>query len=66
MDDVACEVQADGHCAEATIANIAQTLVLQTRAVASLSIGVQNQDHIANNVCSHSFTSVWPDRGYSS
>ena len=56
MNDVAKQVRSDGRCAKASIANIAQRYVLQTPAVASVLIGVRNQDHIVENVRTHSFT----------
>lgn len=56
MDAIASEVRSDGRCPEATIANIAQRFVLQTPAVASVLIGVRNQDHIRENIRTHSFT----------
>jgi aryl-alcohol dehydrogenase-like predicted oxidoreductase len=55
MNAIAEEVRADGRCAEATIANIAQRFVLQTPAVASVLIGVRNKNHVDENVRSHSF-----------
>ena len=55
MDAVAGQVRSDGRCPEASIANIAQRFVLQTPAVASVLIGVRNQDHVAENVRTHSF-----------
>ena len=56
MDAVAAQVKGDGRCPGANIANIAQRYVLQTPAVASVLIGVRNQDHIAENVRTHSFS----------
>jgi aryl-alcohol dehydrogenase-like predicted oxidoreductase len=56
MDAVASQARADGRCAEANISNIAQRYVLETPAVAACLIGVRNQDHIAENVLSHSFS----------
>lgn len=55
MDAIAKQVRADGRCEGANISNIAQRYVLQTPAVASVLIGVRNQDHIAENVRTHSF-----------
>lgn len=55
MDAVAKEVKSDGRCRDANISNIAQRYVLQTPAVASVLIGVRNQDHIAQNLRTHSF-----------
>ncbi|CAB9511476.1 Probable aldo-keto reductase [Seminavis robusta] len=55
MDAIANQVRRDGRCAECTIANVAQRYILQTPAVASVLIGVRNQDHIAENVRTHSF-----------
>jgi aryl-alcohol dehydrogenase-like predicted oxidoreductase len=56
MDAVAAQIKIDGRCPQANISNIAQRYVLQTPAVASVLIGVRNQDHIAENVRTHSFT----------
>jgi len=57
MDAVASNVRFDGRCADANISNIAQRYVLDnTPAIASVLIGVRNQDHIAENVRTHSFT----------
>ena len=56
MDAIATEIRADGRCPEASIANVAQRFVLQTPAVASVLIGVRNQEHIAENIRTHSFT----------
>ena len=56
MDAIKDDVRADGRCAEASIANIAQRYVLDaTPAIASVLIGVRNQNHIAENVQTHSF-----------
>jgi len=55
MNAIAGDVQRDGRCPQCTIANVAQRYVLQTPAVASVLIGVRNQDHIAENVRTHSF-----------
>ena len=56
MDVIAKEVQSDGRCPEgASIANVAQRYVLQTPSVASVLIGVRNQDHIDENVRTHAF-----------
>lgn len=55
MDAIAANVRMDGRCPECTIANVAQRYVLETPAVASVLIGVRNQDHIAENVLTHSF-----------
>jgi aryl-alcohol dehydrogenase-like predicted oxidoreductase len=52
---VAKDVQSDGRCEKANISNIAQRYVLETPAVASVLIGVRNQDHIEENVRTHSF-----------
>ena len=60
MNAIATQVRADGRCAQATIANIAQRYVLQTPSVASVLIGVRNQDHIEENVRTHSFA-LQPD-----
>lgn len=55
MNAVAQSVRSDGRCAEANISNIAQRYVLETPAVASVLIGVRNQDHIQENIRTHSF-----------
>jgi len=55
MDAIAAGIRSDGRCAEATIANVAQRYILQTPSVASILIGVRNQEHIAENVRSHAF-----------
>ena len=60
MDAIARDVRKDGRCSQASIANIAQRYVLQTPAVASVLIGVLNQDHLAENVRTHSFV-LQPD-----
>lgn len=56
MNAVAKEVRNDGRCQEANISNVAQRYVLETPAVASCLIGVRNQEHIEENVRTHSFT----------
>jgi aryl-alcohol dehydrogenase-like predicted oxidoreductase len=56
LDAISKQVRHDGRCAECSIANIAQRYVLETPAVASVLIGVRNQDHIAENVRTHAFT----------
>mmetsp|Transcript_17996 Transcript_17996/g.48977 ORF Transcript_17996/g.48977 Transcript_17996/m.48977 type:complete len:453 (+) Transcript_17996:117-1475(+) len=56
LNEVAIGVREDGRCLTANISNIAQRYVLQTPAVAAVLIGVRNQDHIAENVATHSFT----------
>lgn len=55
MDAVASDVRSSGRCPEANISNIAQRYVLDTKSVASVLIGVRNQNHIAENIRSHSF-----------
>ena len=55
MDAIAKQVRSDGRCNQANISNIAQRYVLETPAVASVLIGVRNQEHIAENVRTHSF-----------
>ena len=55
MDAIAKGIREDGRCPKCTVANVAQRYVLQTPAVASVLIGVRNQDHIAENVRTHSF-----------
>jgi aryl-alcohol dehydrogenase-like predicted oxidoreductase len=55
MNAVANQVQKDGRCPDANISNIAQRYVLDTPAVASVLIGVRNQNHIAENIRTHSF-----------
>eukprot|EP00521_Asterionellopsis_glacialis_P011958 CAMPEP_0195300072 /NCGR_PEP_ID=MMETSP0707-20130614/26697_1 /TAXON_ID=33640 /ORGANISM="Asterionellopsis glacialis, Strain CCMP134" /LENGTH=407 /DNA_ID=CAMNT_0040362649 /DNA_START=25 /DNA_END=1244 /DNA_ORIENTATION=+ len=56
MDVIAKDVRSDGRCPEANISNIAQRYVLETPSVASVLVGVRNQDHIAENVRTHSFS----------
>lgn len=56
MNAIAKRVRLDGRCSKASIANVAQRYVLQTPAVASVLIGVRNQNHIEENVRTHSFT----------
>ncbi|KAL7567528.1 hypothetical protein ACA910_009536 [Epithemia clementina (nom. ined.)] len=55
MQMIAQQVQDDGRCQTATVANVAQRYVLQTPSVASVLIGVRNQDHLAENVQTHTF-----------
>ena len=55
LDATAKEVRLDGRCAQANISNIAQRYILETPAVASVLIGVRNQEHLAENVRTHSF-----------
>ena len=55
MNAIAAGIRKEGRCPECTIANVAQRYVLQTPAVASVLIGVRNQDHILENVRTHSF-----------
>ena len=56
MDAIAKNVRDEGRCPEANISNIAQRYVLDaTPAIASLLIGVRNQDHISENIRTHSF-----------
>jgi aryl-alcohol dehydrogenase-like predicted oxidoreductase len=55
MDAIAAQVRSDGRCEDANISNIAQRYVLQTPAVASVLIGVRNQNHITENIRTHSF-----------
>jgi aryl-alcohol dehydrogenase-like predicted oxidoreductase len=62
MDAIAKQVRDDGRSAECSIANIAQRYVLETPAVASVLIGVRNQDHIAENIRTHSFTLTQGER----
>ena len=63
MDAIAKDVRSDGRCAKANISNIAQRYVLDTPAVASVLIGVRNQEHIAENVRTHSFALTTAERG---
>ena len=56
MDAIAGEIRSSGRCPQATIANVAQRFVLQTKAVASVLIGVRDQDELAENVRTHAFT----------
>ncbi len=55
MDGIAGDVRSSGRCSAATIANVAQRYVLDTNAVASVLIGVRNQNHIAENLRTHTF-----------
>ncbi len=55
MDAVASDVRSSGRSENANIANIAQRYVLDTKAVASVLIGVRNRNHIEENVRTHSF-----------
>lgn len=55
MDAVAADVRSSGRCENANISNIAQRYVLDTKSVASVLIGVRNQNHIQENVRTHSF-----------
>lgn len=56
MNAVAAEVRSSGRYPACNISNIAQRYVLDTPGVASIIIGVRNQDHIRENVRTHSFT----------
>lgn len=62
MNAIAHEVRSDGRCAGANISNIAQRYVLDTPAVASVLIGVRNQDHIEDNVRTHAFELTQAER----
>jgi aryl-alcohol dehydrogenase-like predicted oxidoreductase len=62
MNAIAQDVRSDGRCAEANISNIAQRYVLDTPSVASVLIGVRNQDHIEENVRTHSFELTQAER----
>lgn len=55
MDAVAVDVRSSGRCENANISNIAQRYVLDTKAVASVLIGVRNANHIEENVRTHTF-----------
>jgi aryl-alcohol dehydrogenase-like predicted oxidoreductase len=55
MDEIASQVRKDGRCPAANISNVAQRYVLETPGVAAVLIGVRNQDHIEENVRTHSF-----------
>ena len=55
MDAVASDVRSSGRCENANISNIAQRYTLDTKAVASVLIGVRNRNHIEENVRTHSF-----------
>jgi aryl-alcohol dehydrogenase-like predicted oxidoreductase len=56
MDVIAKDVRDDGRCADANVSNIAQRFVLDgTPAIASVLIGVRNQDHISENIRTHAF-----------
>jgi len=62
MNAIAQDVRSDGRCAEANISNVAQRYVLDTPSVASVLIGVRNQDHIEENVRTHSFELTQAER----
>jgi len=62
MDAIAGEVRSSGRCAEANIANIAQRYVLDTKAVASVLIGVRNRNHISENIRTHGFELTGAER----
>mmetsp|Transcript_16441 Transcript_16441/g.23956 ORF Transcript_16441/g.23956 Transcript_16441/m.23956 type:complete len:440 (+) Transcript_16441:95-1414(+) len=55
MDAIASDVRSSGRCADVNLSNVAQRYVLDTKAVASVLIGVRNQDHIAENIRTHLF-----------
>lgn len=55
LDAVASEVRSSGRCADCNISNVAQRYVLDTKAVASVLVGVRNCNHIEENVRTHSF-----------
>lgn len=55
MHTIAEDVRTDGRCESANISNVAQRYVLETPAVASVLIGIRNQEHLAENVRSHTF-----------
>jgi aryl-alcohol dehydrogenase-like predicted oxidoreductase len=55
MDEIAGRARSDGRCPGANISNVAQRYVLETPGVAAVLIGVRNQDHIEENVRTHSF-----------
>merc|ERR1712071_380651 len=55
MDVIAKEVQSSGRCEQVTLSNVAQRYILDTPGVASVLIGVRNQNHIAENIRTHSF-----------
>ena len=56
LQAIAQTVREEGRCPTATLANVAQRYVLQTPAVAAVLIGVRNQDHLKENIATHSFT----------
>ena len=62
MDSIAKEVQSSGRCDDANISNIAQRYVLDTPSVASVLIGVRNQNHIIENLRTHSFALTTAER----
>jgi len=55
MDAVAADVRSTSSGVDANIANVAQRYVLDTKAVASVLVGVRNRNHIDENVRTHSF-----------
>jgi len=62
MATVAEEVRSSGRCIDANISNIAQRYILDTKAVASILIGVRNQNHIDENIRTHSFALTSSER----
>jgi aryl-alcohol dehydrogenase-like predicted oxidoreductase len=57
MDAISKDIQSDPArgCSQASIANVAQRYVLQTPGVASVVIGVRNQDNLKENLQTHAF-----------
>jgi len=55
MNDIAKDVRDSGRCKDATISNIAQRYILDTKSVAAVLVGVRNTNHIDDNVRAHSF-----------
>jgi aryl-alcohol dehydrogenase-like predicted oxidoreductase len=62
LDAVAKQIRKDGRCSQCSIANVAQRFVLETPAVASIVIGVRNQDHLVENTLTHSFSLTQAER----
>lgn len=55
MNVIANDVRTSGRCEDCNIANVAQRYILDTKAVASVLVGIRNQNHLEENVRTHSF-----------
>ena len=62
MDAIAKGARDDGRCPECNLSNVAQRYVLETPAVASVLIGVRNQNHIEENLRTHTFSLTQGER----